>query len=141
MERSADWLDDAQGDLAHAKSDLERGFYNWACFSAQQAAEKALKAFLIANKKEPWGHSVAELCETASLDDKDFKNIKKRAATLDIYYIPTRYPNGLPGGIPSEAYQKEDAERALSICNEVIAMVEKKIGKVRNITKNTKRGT
>lgn len=63
-------------------------------------------------------------------DDKDFKNIKKRAATLDIYYIPTRYPNGLPGGIPSEAYQKEDADRALSICNEVIDMVEKKIGKV-----------
>lgn len=64
------------------------------------------------------------------LDDADFRNIKKRASTLDTYYIPTRYPNGLPGGIPSEAYQKEDAQRALSICNEVIDMVEKKIGKV-----------
>jgi HEPN domain-containing protein len=75
-------------------------------------------------------HSVAELCETASMKDSEFRNIKKHAATLDIYYIPTRYPNGLPGGIPSEAYQKEDADRALSICNEVIDMVEKKIGKV-----------
>ncbi len=73
------------------------------------------------------GHSVAELCEVASLKDIDFKNIKKRAATLDTYYIPTRYPNGLSGGIPSEAYQKEDAEKALSICNEVIDTVEKKI--------------
>jgi len=53
---------------------------------------------------------VAELCETASMKDSDFKTIKKRTATLDIYYIPTRYPNGLPVGIPSEAYQKEDAE-------------------------------
>ncbi len=103
-------------------------------------AEKALKAYLIANKKDPWGHSVAELCEAASQVDEHFKNIKKRAAILDIYYIPTRYPNGLPGGIPSEAYQNEDAQRALSICNEVIDLVEEKIGKAKNITKNTERG-
>ncbi len=38
MERSADWMDQAQGDLAHAKDDVERRFYDWACFSAQQAA-------------------------------------------------------------------------------------------------------
>ncbi|MCK4393262.1 HEPN domain-containing protein [Candidatus Bipolaricaulota bacterium] len=44
MERSADWMDTAQGDLEHAKSDVKGGFYNWACFSAQQAAEKAIKA-------------------------------------------------------------------------------------------------
>ncbi|KPQ42355.1 MAG: Nucleotidyltransferase domain protein [Candidatus Methanoperedens nitroreducens] len=75
--------------------------------------------------------SIAELCEMASLKDSDFRNIKKRAATLDIYYIPTRYPDGLPGGIPSEAYLKEDAQRALSICNEVIDLVEKKIGMVK----------
>ena len=78
---------------------MEGERFNLACFLSQQAAEKALKAFLIANKKEPWGHSVAELCETASMKDSDFRNIKKHAATLDIYYIPTRYPNGLPGGI------------------------------------------
>lgn len=35
MERSADWMDQAQGDLEHARSDLEREFYDWACFSAQ----------------------------------------------------------------------------------------------------------
>lgn len=44
MERSKDWMDEAEGDLEHAKSDTERGYYNWACFSAQQAAEKAVKA-------------------------------------------------------------------------------------------------
>jgi HEPN domain-containing protein len=67
------------------------------------------------------------LCEIASYYDIDFNNIKKRAAILDTYYIPTRYPNGLPGGIPSDAYQKEDAERALSISKEVIDKVERKI--------------
>lgn len=44
MERSRDWMDQAQGDLEHAQHDLEHGFYEWACFSAQQAAEKAVRA-------------------------------------------------------------------------------------------------
>ncbi|KUK22346.1 MAG: HEPN domain protein, partial [Thermotoga petrophila] len=44
LERSKDWLDAAKDDLEHAKHDLEHGFYNWACFSSQQAAEKAVKA-------------------------------------------------------------------------------------------------
>ena len=44
MERSKDWLEQAISDLEHARSDLKHGFYNWACFSAQQSAEKGLKA-------------------------------------------------------------------------------------------------
>lgn len=124
------WLLQAKRDLDDANFSLEGERFNLACFLSQQAAEKALKAFLIENKEDPLGHSVAELCEAASLIDTEFRNIKKRVATIDTYYIPTRYPNRLPGGIPSEAYLKEDAERALSICNEVIDMVEKKIGKV-----------
>jgi hypothetical protein len=44
MERSRDWMDQAEGDLRHARSDLEAGYYDCASFSAQQAAEKAVKA-------------------------------------------------------------------------------------------------
>ena len=36
MERSEDWMDEAEGDLEHAKNDMEDGFYNWACFSSQR---------------------------------------------------------------------------------------------------------
>lgn len=36
MERSADWIDQARGDWEHAPSDLERGFYEWTCFSADR---------------------------------------------------------------------------------------------------------
>lgn len=46
VERSVDWIDQAEGDLEHAKHDLKSGFYDWACFSAQQSAEKAVKAAL-----------------------------------------------------------------------------------------------
>lgn len=53
MERSADWMDQAQGDLAHARNDLDDGFYDWGCFSAQQAAEKAAKAAIQAQAAVP----------------------------------------------------------------------------------------
>lgn len=55
MERSVDWIDEAQGDLEHAKSDVEGSLYNWACFSAQQGAEKAIKAVFQRMGAEAWG--------------------------------------------------------------------------------------
>lgn len=42
--RAEDWLEQAKRDLLHAQGDLASGFYEWSCFSAQQAAEKVLKA-------------------------------------------------------------------------------------------------
>ena len=45
--KKSNWIDEAEGDLEHAKSDTERGFYNWACFSAQQAAEKGVISKMI----------------------------------------------------------------------------------------------
>lgn len=56
MERSKDWLDQAAGDLEHSKSDASLKYYNWACFSAQQSAEKAVKAVLQKMGAEAWGH-------------------------------------------------------------------------------------
>ena len=43
-ERSRDWLAQAERDLQKAELDLEHGFREWACFTAQQLADKALKA-------------------------------------------------------------------------------------------------
>lgn len=63
----------------------------------------------------------------ATIDDKDLEKIRRRVATLDKYYIPTRYPNGLPGGIPSEAFEKRDADRAIEIAGEVIKVIEGKL--------------
>jgi HEPN domain-containing protein len=48
-------MDQTQGDLDHARADLAHGFYDWACFSAQQAAEKAVKAVLQRLGLETWG--------------------------------------------------------------------------------------
>jgi HEPN domain-containing protein len=108
------WLAQARHDLDDARFCLGGARLNLACFVSQQAAEKALKAFLYARNEEPWGHSVAELCKTAALLDASFGPLLKDAAPLDKFYIPTRYPSGLPGGIPAEAFSQADAEAAVS---------------------------
>lgn len=125
MRRGGDGNSQAKQDLEDARYNLEGKRYHIACFLSQQSAEKALKAFLYAKGEEMvWGHSVAELCKRATSLDKDLEKIRRMAATLDKYYIPTRYPNGLPGGIPSEAFEKRDADRAIEIAEEVIKVIE-----------------
>ncbi len=74
-----------------------------------------------------WGHSVAELCDDAAEHDAAFAALRRRAAPLDQYYIPTRYPNGLPGGIPAEAFSADDAERALSLSTTVLQFVQERL--------------
>ena len=39
--RHADWLKQGQRDLAHGRHSLDAGDYEWACFAAQQGAEKS----------------------------------------------------------------------------------------------------
>lgn len=42
--RAADWLNQAIRDLDHAEDCCRAARHEWACFVAQQAAEKAVKA-------------------------------------------------------------------------------------------------
>lgn len=124
------WLRQAERDLDDAEYSLAGRRYNLACFLCQQTAEKALKAILYARGAEQvLGHSVADLAtECANLDD-EFRALKPKAAPLDHYYVPTRYPNSLPGGIPAEAFDEVDARRALALAGEVIRLVKAKLAK------------
>ncbi|MGB9797879.1 MAG: HEPN domain-containing protein, partial [bacterium] len=97
--KSERWLEQAIHDLEDARFNLSGGRYNVACFLAQQAAEKALKAFLLKKgADEVWGHSIADLCEDAKNFDPSFAKIEREITLLDKYYLPTRYPDALPGG-------------------------------------------
>lgn len=113
MERSADWMDEAEGDLEHARSDLGGKYYNWACFSAQQAAEKAVKAVFQKLGAEAWGHSVADLLIELGNKFRVSRQLIDTAIELDKAYIPTRYPNALPSGSPRRRYTLNEAKRAI----------------------------
>lgn len=118
------WMNQAERDIDDARFNLSGGRYNVACFLAQQAAEKALKAYLLSrNVDDVWGHSITELCDDATKFDDRFRELRKTASLLDKYYIPTRHPDALPGGIPSEAFDENDAQRAIELANTVINFV------------------
>ena len=48
---------------------------------------------------------------------------RESLAILDQYYVPTRYPNGLPGGIPSDVYTRTQAAEAVEVARQVVAVV------------------
>lgn len=124
MERSSDWMDQAQGDLDHARHDLQNRFYDWACFSAQQAAEKAAKAVLQKLGAEAWGHSIADLLEDLSQSQTVSEDLKDLALELDKAYIPTRYPNAHPSGSPRTRYTRAEAERMIGYADRIVRFCE-----------------
>jgi len=130
MERSRDWMDQAEGDLEHARSDMERGFHEWACFSAQQAAEKAIKAVFQKMGAEAWGHSVADLLKELAGRYAVPAELMNGALELDKAYIPTRSPNAHPSGSPRMRYIREEAERLISHAERIVRFCADLLSKV-----------
>jgi HEPN domain-containing protein len=62
---SADWLRHARSDLAYARAPLPPdALWEGLCFHAQQAAEKSIKAVLVAHRLEvPRTHNLKTLLE------------------------------------------------------------------------------
>ncbi len=122
------WLRQAEQDLLDAQFNREGHRYNLACFLCQQAAEKAVKAYLYHRGTEDvWGHSLVDLCEDAKIFEMFFDTVKSEARQLDKYYEITRYPGFLPGGICSEAFEDADAERALFLGATVVDFVKERL--------------
>ncbi len=120
MTRWKDWWNQAEADLRHTKVAVESGSYEWACFASQQAAEKAAKAVFEKRGEKIWGHSVLRLLEVMGESVFIPDEIITCAKVLDKHYIPTRYPNGLVEGSPSEFYTKEEAEFAIGCAEKIL---------------------
>ena len=124
----ARWFRQAVQDLDDAGFSRDGSRFNLACFLGQQAAEKALKAYLYHRGAEDvWGHSLIDLCEDAKLFDMFFDTVKSEARQLDKYYEITRYPSYLPSGIPSEAFDRVDADRSIELAQGVVDFVRERI--------------
>jgi HEPN domain-containing protein len=127
MRRHEDWLKQADSDLCAAQDSASSNHYEWACFQAQQAAEKALKALIISKGSESRIHSIkfllSNLPESVSVSDQ----IQNAARELDKHYIPTRYPDSFSTGIPKDFFTLDDAQRAISDARKIIEFVKEKI--------------
>jgi HEPN domain-containing protein len=119
--RAPDWFAQAERDLLQAMDSRGAGRHEWACFAAQQAAEKAVNALHLHQGQEAWGHAVAQLL--SELPSLAPASLIEQGRVLDNFYIPTRYPNGHPSGSPFEHYGPLQSEQALAYAGEIVAFV------------------
>ena len=87
------WLRKAESDLANVKVCLAADqAFDTAAFHAQQAAEKYLKAYMVAHDIEfPFIHNLEKLVELCALRDSSFLEIKQMAQSLTPYAVSMRY--------------------------------------------------
>lgn len=110
----------AQRDLGHARMSASNGDFEWACFAAQQSAEKALKAVFQRLGGDAWGHSVTGLLDALPGTVQVTDAMRDSAMDLDRHYIAPRYPNSYPEGAPCDFYTPGEANRAIATSERII---------------------
>lgn len=108
-EIAKEWIEKAEEDFGFASTSIEyTNYFAQICFHFQQAAEKYLKAFIIANNLEfrPI-HNLLELFETCRQKEQNIEEIEEDCRYLNPFYIDTRYPVHWP-----THYDRETAIKA-----------------------------
>ncbi|GIX48325.1 MAG: DNA-binding protein [Candidatus Tectimicrobiota bacterium] len=119
--RARDWFQQAVRDLEQAEDSRHAGRHEWACFAAQQAAEKAVKALHLRLGQEAWGQMVARLLRELPEHVAVPTELIEQAQVLDNF--PTRYPNSHPEGAPFEHYGLLQSEEAIRYARAILAFV------------------
>ena len=125
--RHLDWLHQAAADLRLSRHARDGAAHDWACFAAQQAAEKALKAVLMSRGADAWGHTVTALLGVVAGNGEAEEELVVCAKTLDKHYIPTRYPNGLDAGAPTDFYTRKDSDDAIACAERLIGFARRQV--------------
>ena len=119
--RAVDWFRQAEADLRHARHAQRDADYEWACFAAQQAAEKAAIAACVALGQRGRPSAVTPSLDFlrshgARIDDV----LLDRARALDKHHLQTRYPAFFASGAPTDFYIRSEAERAIADASAVL---------------------
>lgn len=103
---------------------IGKGRTIWFAFWHNKWPKRPLN-FLYAHGEEVvLGHSVVRLCREAAQHEPSLQERCAHWAVLDTYYIPTRYPNGLPDDIPARVYDETTAQSALRLAEEVVTAIK-----------------
>ncbi len=127
--RYLDWLRQAEADLRHARNALTSGDYEWSCFAAHQAGEKALKALFRRLGMDVWGHTLTALIGNLPSQAQPDEELIRCAKVLDKHYIPTRYPNGFDSGAPTDFYTPQEAEQAIDCAARIVTFCRDQISR------------
>jgi HEPN domain-containing protein len=119
------WFEGAAKTLVSAERDVASGDFNWACFKAHQAVEKALKALLWGVGKPAFGHSLIKLVDKVfEVSGGRVEWVADNCMRLDKYYTATRYPDVWESGFPEEYFSRGEAEEALDRAAKVVEWVK-----------------
>ena len=112
------WLNKGDEDFGFADSSLKDSpYYAQICFHFQQAAEKYLKAFIIAyDLKFEKQHNLIALLDTCGEKAPSLLSLKSPCEFLTTLYIDTRYPVLWPADYTKDtALKAKDAASAVSV--------------------------
>lgn len=118
--RAEAWIRQARNDLEAGRCTAGQGFHAQACYLAGQAAEKALKALLVAaDVTPPYSHSLerlVEMLQSQGLDTQVLGELHLKPLTR--MNSETRYPRG--DEAPSDLFDANDSAPSLATAEAVV---------------------
>jgi len=70
-------------------------------------------------------HKLVDLYSLCNV--KWLEPFKEKIRIIDEFYIPTRYPDGIPGGFPHRLANEADAKEAVFIAEEILQLIMSKV--------------
>ena len=127
-DRANVWFAQARYDLDAALLSLENKFNEWACFQAEQAAEKALKSMIVkTGERAPRIHKLSALIGVVKKYVPSLKGTYIQASTLQAFTFVSRYPFLLPGqyNAPHEYITAVEAKQCIEEATAILEIANK----------------
>ena len=131
-----EWLDKADQDFRFAQINLEEGkpFFAQICFHFQQAAEKYLKAYIVAHELEFRKiHELPLLLRICTSKDPSFNQLMDDCEFLTTYYVETRYPVHWPTN-----FSYDETQKALHSASRIRSLIKEKMDPFFTLSENDK---
>ena len=120
-----DWIKKGDEDFEFAAQNLKGGkpFYAQICFHFHEAAEKYLKAFIVAHELEFRRiHDLPVLLGICSAKDATLEELRDACEYLNAFYVETRYPVHWP-----TKFSRKETRKSLKAADQIRAVIRKKI--------------
>lgn len=127
MNRSGDWLKQAESDLLAARDSATAGHNEWAAFQAQQSAEKAVKALFQFLHGSVRGHGVTEMLRQLPASTAAPESLLDAARELDKVYVTARYPNGFASGAPADYFTDQTSRQLINHARAILEFCRSQI--------------
>ena len=118
-----EWMNRARSNLVRAKNRVPQAYLEDLCFDARQAAEKAIKAVMIARGIVfPYTHDLARLLTILESHTERIPDAIRRASQLTRFAAHTRYPS------VEEPVSEQEYAEAIEIATNVVRWAEELVG-------------